>query len=350
MTGALDLTGTDAFNPDGGFTISWRRKWDNPIFRNKQEAAVWVWMCDKAQWEPTRYRTSLGPVSLERGELVIAERGLAEDFGMHRNTLRTLLQRLVDDGMITLIRDRIPHRIGTIVRIEKYAEYQSFTNVRRWLQGRGEEEARTEEGPKQDRNGTTSKEVNKTKESNNSHVASQPSSRDGVAFGDMGMSRSATEDRWVKPEPTQADLLGEPGQDKPTATTKAKPKGAKKDEHFEPWMQELWDEFRAAYPSRGTPNPNKPGREAFAKRMKEGVEPEDMIAAAKAYFRQMDRVGKVGTEGVRHYSSFLSVKDEFWKQCLDEAQSANVHHLRPANSRTSYDQPRRHPIARGIQG
>lgn len=116
-------------NNHGGFTRSYRRKWDNPVFANKQQAAVWAWMCDVAQWRPTVIGTKWGAIELRRGELVIAERVIAEDFGMHRNTLRGLLNRMVDEGMIRLIRDRIPHRCGTIVSIVKYAEYQGINGV-----------------------------------------------------------------------------------------------------------------------------------------------------------------------------------------------------------------------------
>lgn len=141
-------------NPDGGYTRSYRRKWDNPIFANKQQAAVWAWMCDVAQYQAHTLRTKYGPVELQPGELVMSERELSEDFNLHRNTLRALLNRMVDEGMISLIRDRIPHRAGTIVRIVKYVEYQGFNGATYEAKDRKNDttgtEGRTVKGPQKD--------------------------------------------------------------------------------------------------------------------------------------------------------------------------------------------------------
>jgi hypothetical protein len=111
-------------NDRGGYLISWRRKWDNPVFANKAEAAVWAWMCDIAQSANYSLPTKFGPVELRRGELLMAERELAEDFGLSRKVLRNLLQRMIDTGMIELHRDRCPHRAGTVVHLVNYDGYQ----------------------------------------------------------------------------------------------------------------------------------------------------------------------------------------------------------------------------------
>jgi len=111
-------------NANGGFTRSFRRKWDNPVFLNKQQAAVWAWMCDTAQWCDGRYMTKFGPIELRRGELLIAERELSEDFAINRNVLRALLQRMVTAGMIEMIRGRCPQRAGTVVHLVNYDGYQ----------------------------------------------------------------------------------------------------------------------------------------------------------------------------------------------------------------------------------
>lgn len=149
---------------DGGYVKSYRRKWEHPVFRNKQEAAVWAWMCDVAQWRDTRISTKFGPIELKRGELIIAERVLAEDFGLHRNTLRNLLERMQHDGMIERFSDRCPHRAGTVVKVLKYEEYQSVASVPEVAQDRKPTVNGTEEGPKEDRRRTKNNEVNKLNE------------------------------------------------------------------------------------------------------------------------------------------------------------------------------------------
>lgn len=109
-----------------GYTFSYRAKWEHPIFRNKQEAAVWAWMCDIAQWMDEKIVTKFGAIDLHRGELIMAERTIAEDFGMTRDTVRRLIERMTTDGMIRLVRGRCPTRAGTIVKIVKYDDYQTI--------------------------------------------------------------------------------------------------------------------------------------------------------------------------------------------------------------------------------
>ncbi|MGQ9370397.1 hypothetical protein [Azospirillum sp. ST 5-10] len=179
-------------NSDGGYTRLYRRMWDHPAFRNYAEAGVFAWMVSAAQWRDGRVGTKFGPVDLRVGELIIAERVLAEDFGLHRNTLRALIQRLVDDGTIALFRDRCPHRAGTVVRIENYAEYQGVVDGYKPQQDRSGTESRTEEGPKEDRSGTKNKEGNQGKEGNIDSPLSPPEggrSPDGepLAEPDLGL-------------------------------------------------------------------------------------------------------------------------------------------------------------------
>ena len=128
-------------NAEGGYTRQYRRLWDNPVFRNKQEAAVFSWLKDAAAWRPTTVRTRFGPIPLEVGEVLVTERQVAEDFGIDRKRLRCLMQRMVEAGMIALsgstvgtangTSGRTSHgtSAGTIVTILKYVEYQGLRVV-----------------------------------------------------------------------------------------------------------------------------------------------------------------------------------------------------------------------------
>jgi DNA-binding transcriptional regulator YhcF (GntR family) len=140
--------------------------WESPVFRSKQEAAVFAWMMSAAQWRNTRISTKFGPVELRTGEVLIAERELADDFGLHRNTVRALLQRMVDDGVIELFRDRCPHRAGTIARIRNYETYQGSKDASNISEDRRKTECRTAEGPKKDQTGTKNNEGKEGKEEN----------------------------------------------------------------------------------------------------------------------------------------------------------------------------------------
>lgn len=154
---------TEPVNTDGGYTRAYRRLWDHPMFRSKQEAAVFAWMISAANWRTNRVFTALGAVDLGVGELLIAERALAADFGMHRNTIRTLMHRMVEEGAITVFRDRCPHRAGTVVLINKYKDYQVVTNDLSLVQDQKKTENGTEGQPKANQYGTNTKEGNKGK-------------------------------------------------------------------------------------------------------------------------------------------------------------------------------------------
>ncbi len=109
---------------DGGFTLQFRRLWNHPVFQSKQEAAVFSWMKDAAAWRRTTVHIAGGAVALERGQLIITERGIAEDFGLLRSQVRSLIRRLIDDHMVTKVRAMCGRAMRTILTIVKYDQYQ----------------------------------------------------------------------------------------------------------------------------------------------------------------------------------------------------------------------------------
>ncbi len=120
---------SDTRNLDGGYVIILRRVRTNPVFRCRRECAIFVDMVMEAQWRPAvTLKTKYGAATLGRGEVLIAERELAEEWGLARNTIRGLLERMRQDGMIEVIRDygRCPQRAGTLVKILNYDIYQGF--------------------------------------------------------------------------------------------------------------------------------------------------------------------------------------------------------------------------------
>jgi hypothetical protein len=208
---------------DGGYTRQYRRIWSHPAFRTKQEAAVFSWLKDAAQWRDTCLQTRFGPVKLRRGEVLIAERELSEDFGLARNTLRALLERMVGMGMVTLVRDgRAPQRAGTVLQVCNYDTYQLGAEAASLgtangadygpqedrlvdrgrtandsakpqqdqvvegsvstLRDRTETAERTANGPHEDHTRTKNKEENQGKEGN------QASSLRSLAFAEQGLA------------------------------------------------------------------------------------------------------------------------------------------------------------------
>lgn len=197
-------------NPEGGYTRQYRRLWEHPAFRNKQEAAVFSWMIAAAQWREARISTKFGPVALGVGELLIAERELADDFGLHRNTVRALIQRMLDEGIIERFLDRCPHRAGTIVRIVNYALYQGLEALSGSKEDRSGTDDGTIAGPKEDRRGTKNKEENQGKEVNRGVVgtrAGATSAAKGIIRAFDNARANAYGEHHRRPHPQAKDLV-----------------------------------------------------------------------------------------------------------------------------------------------
>lgn len=108
-----------------GYARAHRGRWDHRIFKNKQEAAVWAWMTDTARWRPHSFQTRFGMVHLGRGQLLLSQRTLAEEFGLGRQQVRRLMDTMRIEGMIVEDSTHTASRAGTIVTIVNYERYQT---------------------------------------------------------------------------------------------------------------------------------------------------------------------------------------------------------------------------------
>ncbi len=74
---------------------------------------------------PPASRPSYRPRSeLTTGELIVNERQLPADLGLHRNVKRRWLRDLADNAMIGVIRDQAPRTAGTKIAILNYHQYR----------------------------------------------------------------------------------------------------------------------------------------------------------------------------------------------------------------------------------
>lgn len=144
---------------DGGFTKSYRAKWNHPVFRNLRDASVWAWLTDSAVWRATRTRFCDRVVGLERGQIVTSERFLASGFCVDRQVIRRLLDTLEREQMIT----REKTHGGTIITICNYDKYQISLEHG----NPPENPSRTHDKPTTNPNKKESKEVKEVKEENN---------------------------------------------------------------------------------------------------------------------------------------------------------------------------------------
>ena len=106
---------------DQGWTKSYRRKWKHPIFRNFREAAIWAYLTDNAAWRSDTTFFEGRKIELERGQIAVSERFLAEGFCCDRQVIRRTIGRLQSEQMIT----RTTTQGITLITICNYGNYQS---------------------------------------------------------------------------------------------------------------------------------------------------------------------------------------------------------------------------------
>lgn len=78
----------------------------------------------KANWKPGERRYDERIYKLERGDLVLGERKLAEAFGWSRKKVRGVISRLEDAGMITQKRAQHGAQRAPVITVCNYSLYQ----------------------------------------------------------------------------------------------------------------------------------------------------------------------------------------------------------------------------------
>ena len=210
-----------------GYARAYRNRWIHPAFRNKQEAAIWCWMTDTAAYSSHRIATSFGPVDLQRGQLLAAERTIAKDFCLHRNAVRRFIQLLIDEGMITLKRDHRARNAGTIITVVNYDKYQSDREYMESQEDHLKAVGETTLRPPQDHLGTIRKEYKTNIKDNTVDLAKNQ-------------------------------------------------------------FEELWQVFPSRRPH---PNPKKPAREKFILAIKRGVAASEITRGARNYAAYVENQG-----------------------------------------------------------
>lgn len=103
------------------------------------------------------------------------------------------------------------------------------------------------------------------------------------------------------------------------------PDGQPSPDHADPQpeIDAAFDEFWAAYPSRGpnAANPKKPARQKFGRAVRAGADPAELIRGAKLYAAQMRAAGKDRTEFVAQAVTFLN--QERWTQAPQASGPGN---------------------------
>ncbi len=99
------------------------------IFQDSERWFVWSYLLLSANWEPTvEPRKRVGPISVDRGQLLTSEREISKTLNIGRQVVRTTLEWLERDKAITRVPTQgdggLPTQGGTLITICKYSVYQ----------------------------------------------------------------------------------------------------------------------------------------------------------------------------------------------------------------------------------
>jgi hypothetical protein len=101
----------------------WR---DNPLFRGEfSRADAWIWLIENACWRPTRFDVRGKIVTLDRGQLSVTLRQLADVWGWSKSSVERFLTRLETETMIT----QETGQGKSVLTICNYAKYQDVTEA-----------------------------------------------------------------------------------------------------------------------------------------------------------------------------------------------------------------------------
>ncbi len=89
-----------------GFVLIYRQLLENPAFNSDAEAMAFAWMVVKASWKPASVRYKGRSVELNRGDLCISVRDMAERLERSKDWVSRFLIRLENAKMIEKNRDR----------------------------------------------------------------------------------------------------------------------------------------------------------------------------------------------------------------------------------------------------
>lgn len=94
---------------------------EHPAFRNHAEAMAFAWLIVKAQWKPKRVRYKERIIFLDRGQVAVSLRDMANHLDRDKAWVQRLLKRLESEAMIVT-----RHETGVnVVTICNYNEYQA---------------------------------------------------------------------------------------------------------------------------------------------------------------------------------------------------------------------------------
>ena len=110
---------------NGGYVRIYRSILDNPTFQSGEEAMFFAYLVLKANWKPRERRYDDRVYRLDRGEMVIGMRKLAEEFGWSHKRVRNIFRRLIAGDMVVLSWAQHGAQRAPVTTICNYEEFQA---------------------------------------------------------------------------------------------------------------------------------------------------------------------------------------------------------------------------------
>lgn len=108
-----------------------RDLWTDPLFKNEPftEREAWLWMRGRAAWRDYSYNYHWKIIHLKRGQIIVASRDLAKEWGWSEATVRRFLNRLENDQKV-VTRTDAGVKVATICNYDLFCGDQAKVDAR----------------------------------------------------------------------------------------------------------------------------------------------------------------------------------------------------------------------------
>ena len=179
----------------GGWIKLYRTIQDHWIWENPQYLKWWLDLIFMANHQDRKILFDGELKTVKVGERITSEKKLSERWEVSRNTVRKFLDLLVKDDMIELSRSR---QIGTWYKVSNYAEYQSFSEMKKQrTEQRSEQQAAHQTEQRTEHKQEPKEPKNLRSNNNNNKGSSIRSIWENNGFGLMSSKTMTDFDYWI---------------------------------------------------------------------------------------------------------------------------------------------------------
>lgn len=114
-----------------GFIAMQRDALDHPLLRDAERFRAWFWLVANAAWKPTKFDIRGSMVPIDRGQLCVSIRQLADAWGWSKSAVDRFLTRLETETML----EREAGHGRLVITIRNYAKYQDGEKAQRDTSG-----------------------------------------------------------------------------------------------------------------------------------------------------------------------------------------------------------------------